>query len=166
MKKFKTVFALMLCMICFSIFAMGSDDETNSSTTVSGGAGSGSSSSSSAPKEDKFAGIKIEILDKKNVNSDIYNGVLMPRCNFTIKISNTSGKTIRGVKARVVVNNMFGDQINKYNLEIMEDIESGYAYTTYDKGVEINEFIDSHEEELMQLWEKAQRGERITKIIG
>jgi len=28
----------------------------------------------------------------------------------------------------------------------------------------INDFIDEHEEELMELWEKAQRGEKITKI--
>ena len=28
----------------------------------------------------------------------------------------------------------------------------------------INNFIDEHEEELMELWEKAQRGEKITKI--
>ena len=29
----------------------------------------------------------------------------------------------------------------------------------------INEFIDSHETELLELWGKAQRGERITKIV-
>lgn len=29
----------------------------------------------------------------------------------------------------------------------------------------INEFIDSHETELLELWDKAQRGERITKIV-
>lgn len=28
----------------------------------------------------------------------------------------------------------------------------------------VNEFIDSHEAELMELWERAQRGEKITKI--
>ena len=28
----------------------------------------------------------------------------------------------------------------------------------------INDFIDEHEEELMELWGKAQRGEKITKI--
>ena len=28
----------------------------------------------------------------------------------------------------------------------------------------INSFIDEHEEELMEIWEKAQRGEKINKI--
>ena len=28
----------------------------------------------------------------------------------------------------------------------------------------VNEFLDSHETEVMELWEKAQRGEQITKI--
>ncbi len=28
----------------------------------------------------------------------------------------------------------------------------------------INEFLDSHESEVMELWERAQRGETITKI--
>lgn len=29
---------------------------------------------------------------------------------------------------------------------------------------QINDFIDAHEDELMELWDKAQRGETITKI--
>ena len=29
----------------------------------------------------------------------------------------------------------------------------------------INKFIDEHEAELMELWEKAQRGEKINKIL-
>ena len=29
----------------------------------------------------------------------------------------------------------------------------------------INKFIDDHEAELMELWEKAQRGEKINKIL-
>ena len=29
----------------------------------------------------------------------------------------------------------------------------------------INEFLDSHKTELLELWNKAQRGERITKIV-
>ena len=29
----------------------------------------------------------------------------------------------------------------------------------------INEFIDDHAAELLELWDKAQRGERITKIV-
>jgi len=29
----------------------------------------------------------------------------------------------------------------------------------------INEFIDAHKSELVELWEKAQRGERINKIV-
>ena len=29
----------------------------------------------------------------------------------------------------------------------------------------INEFIDDHSAELLELWDKAQRGERITKIV-
>jgi len=28
----------------------------------------------------------------------------------------------------------------------------------------VNEFLDQHESEVMELWEKAQRGEKITKI--
>jgi len=28
----------------------------------------------------------------------------------------------------------------------------------------INDFIDEHEAELMELWDRAQRGEKITKI--
>lgn len=28
----------------------------------------------------------------------------------------------------------------------------------------VNEFLDQHENEVMELWEKAQRGEKITKI--
>ena len=28
----------------------------------------------------------------------------------------------------------------------------------------VNEFLDTHEAEVMELWEKAQRGEQITKI--
>lgn len=28
----------------------------------------------------------------------------------------------------------------------------------------VNEFLDAHEAEVMELWEKAQRGEQITKI--
>lgn len=28
----------------------------------------------------------------------------------------------------------------------------------------VNDFLDSHEAEVMELWEKAQRGEQITKI--
>lgn len=155
MKRFKKVFALLLCMVCFSAFALGSTDETNSSTTVSGGnsgssstSSSSSSSNSTVKEEDPFAGIKIEFLDKKNVNADIYNGIYMPRCEFTIKISNTTGKTIRGLQANVEIKDMFGDRIKKLELELTDEIDSGYSLTKYDKCLEINEFIDSD----VELW--------------
>lgn len=28
----------------------------------------------------------------------------------------------------------------------------------------VNEFIDAHEEEIMEIWDKAQRGEKIEKV--
>lgn len=151
MKKFRKVFALLLCMVCFSVFALGStdDDIDSSATTVSGGnVSSSSSSSGSTTTEDKYAGIKVEILDKKNVQADYLNGPYMPRCNFTIKVSNTSGKTIRGLKATVEIKDMFGDRISKYNLELTDEIESGHSLTTYDKGTDINEFLSDD----VELW--------------
>lgn len=50
----------------------------------------------------------------------------------------------------------------KFTISIKERIVEGRAKS---KSIAlINEFLDSHEDEVMQLWNKAQRGETITKI--
>lgn len=50
----------------------------------------------------------------------------------------------------------------QFTMTIKERIVEGRARS---KSIAlINEFIDTHEVELMELWDKAQRGEPITKI--
>ena len=52
---------------------------------------------------------------------------------------------------------------DEFTITLKERIVEGKARSKHIKM--INDFIDSHEEELNELWEKAQRGERITKIL-
>ena len=51
---------------------------------------------------------------------------------------------------------------DNFSITIEDRIIEGVARTT--TIVLINEFIDNHKNELLELWGKAQRGEKITKI--
>ena len=58
--------------------------------------------------------------------------------------------------------NHTADRKNNFSITIRDRIIEGKARS---KTVAIiNEFIDGHEAELMELWGRAQRGEKITKI--
>ena len=53
--------------------------------------------------------------------------------------------------------------MNLLTITLKERIVEGKARSKHIKM--INDFIDTHEKELYELWDKAQRGERITKIL-
>jgi hypothetical protein len=51
---------------------------------------------------------------------------------------------------------------DNFSITIQDRVIEGKARS---KSVKIiNDFIDEHEAELMELWDRAQRGEKITKI--
>ena len=52
---------------------------------------------------------------------------------------------------------------DEFTITLADRIVEGRAKSKHIKM--INDFIDTHIDELNELWEKAQRGERITKII-
>ena len=53
--------------------------------------------------------------------------------------------------------------MNLLTITLKERIVEGKARSKHIKM--INDFIDTHEKELYELWDKAQCGERITKIL-
>lgn len=155
LKRIRIVALILCCMFVYGAFAIGSTEDSSNTTTSGGNVGdtaqsapSNSSSSSSASEEDETSKVKIYVTNKQNVDADIMNGILMPRCNFTFKLENGTSKTIRGVEATVTMKDMFGNQIKRSSLQLTDEVGPGKTVYDDSQGMEINEFIDSD----VKLW--------------
>ena len=71
-----------------------------------------------------------------------------------------TGKEMDYIKKAVENQKICGD--GEFTITIKDRIVEGKAKA---KSIQVvNQFIDDHEKEIMEIWEKAQRGEKIEKI--
>lgn len=89
--------------------------------------------------------IKVNVLDKKNIAKDIYNGRFSPRVQFIIEVSNNSDKDIKGVSGVLKIKDLFGKDIISSECDFTGQIITvGSSATFSDLGMDINEFIDDN----------------------
>lgn len=89
--------------------------------------------------------VNVNIVDKKNIPEDIYNGQYSPRVQFVIEVSNNSDKDIKGVSGVLTIKDMFGKEILSSTCDFTgKPISVGSTVTFSDLGIDINEFMDDH----------------------
>ena len=95
--------------------------------------------------QDENVPVKVNVLDKKNIPEDIYNGQFSPRVQFVIEVSNKSDKDIKGVSGVLTIKDLFGKDIISSTCDFTgQNIAVGSSATYSDLGMDINVFMDDH----------------------
>lgn len=88
--------------------------------------------------------IVVKVINKRNLNVNTALGRYSPRVDFDFRISNFTGKDVRGVQGTLEVKDMFGKKIKSLKCDFVKDIIPVSKYIqVYDIGMDINRFIDS-----------------------
>lgn len=89
--------------------------------------------------------VVVTVIGKTNIEADIYSGRYSDRVAFQIQITNQTDKTIKGVQGILTINDLFGKRILSSNCDFTgQTILPGETVIYDDKGLEVNEFQDSH----------------------
>ena len=95
--------------------------------------------------QDEDVPVNVNVVDKKNIPEDIYNGQFSPRVQFVIEVSNNSDKEIKGVSGVLTIKDLFGKDILSSTCDFTgQPIAVGSTVTFSDLGMDINEFMDDH----------------------
>ena len=91
------------------------------------------------------APVKVNVVDKKNIPKDIYNGRFFPSVQLIIEVSNNSDKDIKGVSGVLTIKDLFGKHIISRTCDFTgKNIAVGSTVTYSNLGMDINEFMSSH----------------------
>lgn len=91
------------------------------------------------------APVKVNVVDKKNIPKDIYNGRFFPSVQLIIEVSNNSDKDIKGVSGVLTIKDLFGKHIISITCDFTgKNIAVGSTVTYSNLGMDINEFMSSH----------------------
>ncbi|WP_258107253.1 hypothetical protein [Christensenella minuta] len=96
-------------------------------------------------QNDKWDNLVVTVVDKvlHEANMDTYQ--LSDFVEFVINVQNDYDKEIRGVEGILTISDMFGKEIMSANLDITEEsIPAGGSIQINDKGLDVNQFMDSH----------------------
>lgn len=117
----------------------------NSSATTQSATSSKSSQSPSSTVVDITDQVKVVVTGKKNQEKDIYSGQYNARSNLIIAVENYSDKAVKGVKVKIKIADLFGNELLSSNVVLTGKTVPSKKKVTYDTfGVDINEFIDAH----------------------
>lgn len=95
--------------------------------------------------QDEDIPVNVNVVDKKNIPEDIYNGQFSPRVQFIIEVSNNSDKEIKGISGVLTIKDLFGKDILSSTCDFTgQPIAVGSTVTFSDLGMDINEFMDDH----------------------
>lgn len=165
MKKAGRICIMLLCICLFSLIAMGCG-ESDATDTFSGDDFTSSvqintsdlpeaeiSQSTSDVSTEKTDPVKktsddevvVTVAGKTNIKADIYSGRYSDRVALKIQVTNQTDKTIKGIQGILTIDDLFGERILSSNCDFTgENILPGETVIFDDKGLDINEFIDSH----------------------
>ncbi|MDY4255593.1 MAG: hypothetical protein SOX69_07710 [Oscillospiraceae bacterium] len=91
----------------------------------------------------KFKYAKVQVVNKKKIEKDIYNSRYSNYAEFIFEVTNTSDKPIKGIEGVLTVYDLFGKEIKKFGCDFTGKTIAVGETATYDNmSIEINEFID------------------------
>lgn len=165
MKRVGRICIMLLCTCLFSLIAMGcgesgstvavsSDDSTGSvqintsdlsETEISQSTSDVSTEETDPEEKTSDDEVVVTVTEKTNIQADIYSGRYSDRVVLKIQVTNQTDKTIKGVQGILTIDDLFGERILSSNCDFTgENILPGETVIFDDKGLDINEFIDSH----------------------
>ncbi|MBP3204032.1 MAG: hypothetical protein J6M66_01265 [Lachnospiraceae bacterium] len=168
--------AIVIAAICMGIgtmnaamsLAFGDDwaSKLNSnSSTVSSGSSSQSSKTNNSSSNSKSEKVVVTVTDKENFSEDYSAGRFLPYCQFTIKVSNYTGRNIKGVEGILTIKDLFGKEIKKVGCDLTGTSIPAGTVTTFKRGIEINDLFDIDAKLYNEKYEDLQFEYKVTDVV-
>ena len=89
--------------------------------------------------------VVVTFTGKKNIQTDVRNGIYSDRVEFSIEVKNNTDSEIRGIQGVADIQDMFGISILKLNCDLVgETLLAGDVAYYNNLGIDVNQFIDSN----------------------